>query len=158
MTLDDQRAALQGKLDRLAEEVAETEKALDALDLRILRPMITFTIPWPTQSQNVYGKGHWSKRHRATQRYELALHGDMLRRRLTGWSAKGKRRVTITRYSSGTLDQGNLVGGCKPLIDAMVRLGLLVDDTPELLEDHYAQVKIPRKEMPRTAVEIEDAA
>lgn len=57
-------------------------------------------------------------------------------------TATGRRRVTLTRLYSGrqrAFDRGNLVGGCKMILDAMVRESLIVDDKAEYLEDHYAQ-------------------
>jgi len=57
--------------------------------------------------------------------------------------ASGKRRMEIARYireEKFRLDRGNLVGGCKPLLDAAVRAGLLLDDREEHLDDHYRQV------------------
>jgi hypothetical protein len=51
----------------------------------------------------------------------------------------GHRCVKITRRGSRTLDHDNLVGGCKPLLDALVKVGLIEDDTPELVTVEYAQ-------------------
>ena len=56
--------------------------------------------------------------------------------------AKTKRRVLITRLYSGRgrkRDHGNIVGGCKPLLDALTLEGLLVDDSEKFVEDHYYQ-------------------
>ena len=53
-----------------------------------------------------------------------------------------KRRVWITRLfgkRGRSYDIGNLVGGAKPLIDALVTTGWLVDDSPKWLECHYSQ-------------------
>lgn len=58
--------------------------------------------------------------------------------------AEGKRRVTITRVYSGqqkVMDYANLVGGAKACTDAMKLAGLIVDDKPAFLEDHYHQVR-----------------
>ncbi len=57
--------------------------------------------------------------------------------------AAGRRRLEIVRYYRAEkyrLDRGNLVGGCKPVLDAAVRCGLIVDDREEHLDDHYRQV------------------
>lgn len=56
--------------------------------------------------------------------------------------AAAKRRVTLTRLFSGRQkrrDRDNLAGGCKPIVDAMIEAGLLVDDDDEYAEIHYAQ-------------------
>lgn len=61
---------------------------------------------------------------------------------------KEKRRKTVIIFSfrANFLDNGNLIGGCKPILDVLVDLGVLVDDSLEWLEDHYYQVKVPREE------------
>lgn len=66
-------------------------------------------------------------------------------------TAEDKRRVMITRqYGKGKsgrwkrdYDYGNLVGGCKPLLDAMTELGFIVDDRPSMLSDYYFQERSP---------------
>lgn len=56
--------------------------------------------------------------------------------------AAGRRRLEIVRCIRSEkyrLDRGNLVGGCKPVLDAAVRCGLIVDDREDHLDDHYRQ-------------------
>lgn len=62
-------------------------------------------------------------------------------------------RVTFTRWSSGTLDDPNLVGGLKPMIDALVLEGLIWDDCPEWYRGTYRQEKSAPKQG-RTVVVI----
>lgn len=64
-----------------------------------------------------------------------------------------KTQLTITRHSAGELDYGNLVGGCKPLLDALVREGLIFDDSPTWLDDAYAQ-KPAKQKQGYTEVEV----
>lgn len=57
-------------------------------------------------------------------------------------TARKRRRVFIHRLYCGRgkeRDHGNIVGGCKPLLDAMTNVGLLVDDKRAWVEDHYSQ-------------------
>jgi hypothetical protein len=73
------------------------------------------------------------------------------RRRCESWitgldatPATGKRRLVITRYWAAgcrAFDFVNLVGGCKPLVDAIKCAGWLRDDTPRWVDDWYKQVK-----------------
>lgn len=102
----------------------------------------TFKVMELTPSQNRLARAY---RHHAV--YKL------LRDRMEGWVmvgrmnaqipvATGKRKVTISRIVRSRrylLDRGNFVGGCKPLLDAMIRQQLLVDDREALLEDVYEQ-------------------
>ena len=70
--------------------------------------------------------------------------------------ATGRRRLTITRYVRSRrylLDRGNFIGGCKPLLDAAIRQGLILDDREEHLDDRYEQ-KVDAT--PRVEVLVED--
>lgn len=56
--------------------------------------------------------------------------------------AAGRRRLTLTRiYARGqrALDRDNLIGGMKPLVDAIAREGMLRDDTQAWAELHHDQ-------------------
>jgi hypothetical protein len=56
--------------------------------------------------------------------------------------AKDKRTVLLVREFTGRekiRDYGNLVGGAKPLIDALVTVGLLIDDSPQWCTQVYEQ-------------------
>ena len=54
------------------------------------------------------------------------------------------RHVLIERASAGELDQGNFIGGCKPLLDALVIVGLLYDDTRQYSVEDYKQLSAKR--------------
>lgn len=74
--------------------------------------------------------------------------------------ATGRRRVTIERRYSGqqrVCDIPNLVGGCKTVLDAMVRVGLLVDDSPEHFEGYFHQRRVEKHER-GTLITIEELA
>jgi hypothetical protein len=55
---------------------------------------------------------------------------------------QGKRYLVLTRVFSGRereRDLDNLIGAAKPVLDAMVKAGLLVDDAPKFLDCTYRQ-------------------
>lgn len=58
--------------------------------------------------------------------------------------ATGKRTVRITRHSPRTLDTGNLVGGCKALVDSLVELRWIKDDSPEWADIKYGQEPVSK--------------
>jgi len=62
--------------------------------------------------------------------------------------------LTITRYSTRTLDVDNFAGGCKPLIDQIRYAKLIPDDNPESVEIIFKQVKVKTLNEQRTEVEI----
>lgn len=70
------------------------------------------------------------------------------------------RRVTFERCYAGKqriCDLPNLVGGLKTVLDAMVRVGLLVDDSPDQFEGHFRQRKVDAAER-GTLITIEELA
>jgi hypothetical protein len=74
--------------------------------------------------------------------------------------AEARRRVTITRCYSGQQklrDHGNLVGGLKAAVDAMVRVKLLKDDSPAWAEVYYHQLRVD-KDGRGTIITIEEFA
>jgi Holliday junction resolvase RusA-like endonuclease len=71
-------------------------------------------------------------------------------------NATSKRRVILTRIYANAVyrrDQDNLVGGMKPVIDAMRRQKLLVDDTPDDIEAYYRQ-EYMKGETPGVQIEL----
>jgi len=62
-------------------------------------------------------------------------------------------RLIIARHSSRPLDADNLAGGCKPLIDAIRRAGLIPDDDPKSVHLEFAQHGCKRGEE-RTEIEV----
>lgn len=75
-----------------------------------------------------------------------AWHSDIhaMRRVLDIPPAHTLRRVTLTRLigkGQRRYDRDNMATGCKPIVDALVRVGLLIDDDAKHAEIHYAQEK-----------------
>lgn len=115
------------------------ESAIAAAHLEAGSPMAL----WPALLRKKYRKHAPCDAKRCISRPE---HRD---RRGNGWCGEHfegrpeakKRLVVITRYSAGRMDRINFAGGCKPVVDALVRVGLLYDDTEEWLDDRYVQDK-----------------
>ena len=83
-------------------------------------------------SQNEFAFSHWRKAKASKDAWKLLIRGAAGFLDIPG--ARGKRRLTIERHAKGTLDEQNLIGGAKGIIDDLVQLGLLVDDKPACLE------------------------
>ena len=62
---------------------------------------------------------------------------------------KGQARtlVCLTRYSTGRLDQDNLYGGVKPLVDALRYAGIIGNDDPDSILLIVRQRKCARKDI-----------
>ena len=108
-----------------------------------------FTLSLEPPSQNTVSGNKGSGRHKYKKlRDDYEFLFIVFRNELKIPKATGRRRVYITRLYSGRgqpRDRGNIIGGCKPLLDAMTRAKLIVDDKGEFLEDHYDQRRAKEK-------------
>lgn len=106
----------------------------------------SFTLPLIMPSQNDAAASNsgevWKRRkyREARDAWELTFRSTMARERIA--PATGKRRVLLTHLYAGRQrqrDPSNLAGGCKMILDAMSRAGILVDDAERWIEAHYYQ-------------------
>lgn len=68
-----------------------------------------------------------------------------------------KAELKVTRYSSGSLDRDNSYFTCKPILDSLVELKILEDDTWENVnQPDIVQVKIKRGEPRKIVVELRE--
>ncbi|RZL29691.1 MAG: hypothetical protein EOP64_00365 [Sphingomonas sp.] len=83
---------------------------------------------------------HFAVRKRLLNQYRLWIRFAMRRERLLAEARPSEcRALYILRRGKRLLDYGNLVGGMKLLVDAIVRENLLFDDSPAWVHDTYAQ-------------------
>lgn len=102
----------------------------------------TIVVPLLISSQNQSQYSHWSVYKRGKDTWSTAL--SLLLRPVAGlrlnWS-----EWEITRCWSPPrreLDFGNLVGGAKPIPDAMIEMGVIVDDRPANFHCSYVQQRV----------------
>lgn len=99
--------------------------------------MIVFELPERTPTLNRLLGMHWSTYHKIAKRYKEMVWAMTLRSK----TAISHRVVRITRRSPATLDDDNLRGGCKPILDALKKAQLIVDDSPFWVTVFYVQQK-----------------
>lgn len=99
-------------------------------------------LEWP--SQNVLGANRKGYAGYTYRKYKARFEGCLRKYsktvpRATGW----RRAYLIRRYGARCrpFDHGNLVGGAKPLIDALVNLGYLKNDDQKHFLGSYHQEK-----------------
>jgi len=93
----------------------------------------TLRINRATPSQNTRDAQHWARRHRDKGVWWWSI------RAAEGFLAIPRaatpRRLTLERHArTRPQDEANVHGGCKGLVDDLVQLGLLVDDSPKWIE------------------------
>jgi len=82
---------------------------------------ITIVLPLATPSQNVYQRWHWARRGEYRDTVQLLIRAAIAKLHLPQARAPVRAVVRMIRYGRRLLDYGNLVGGAKPLLDALVR-------------------------------------
>lgn len=112
---------------------------------------IRISIPTPTPSLNETQRLHPMAYHRLGKQWQTAIR--MLAPKQLE-TATGRRRVVIERRSTRELDQDNLVGGAKVVIDALKKLGFILDDNPANLDLEVVQARCEKGERPSTVITI----
>ena len=114
-----------------------------------------FFIPKKIESQNSFQYSHWRKYQKYARQWEQAV-GFILRRAPSSYPL-AFRKIHIVSVRSRFLDVGNLIGGAKPLPDALKRLGWIVDDSTKWCEISYEQRKVTKgaPQTQGTIIEIE---
>lgn len=102
--------------------------------------MLTVYLDFATPSQNQLQRMHFAVRKRLLDQYRLWIRFALRRSGITADSRPDElRQLYILRRGKRLLDYGNLVGGAKLLVDAVVRENLLHDDSPAWVQDTYTQ-------------------
>lgn len=117
--------------------------------------MITLAIPEASPSLNEHKWKHWSHHLRLRKHWSMLVLIAKNEARVTNQAPLDKVRVKIIREGHRKLDHDNFVGGLKSLIDSLREQRLIVDDSPEHMTLQTEQIQIPKKQYPRTVVQIE---
>lgn len=88
------------------------------------------TIPKASPSLNTVTGKHWIRYWRAKRLWERLIWIAKVQAQIYADPLLEHATVTITRYGKRLLDDDNLVGGAKPLVDSLKALRLIVDDSP----------------------------
>lgn len=100
-----------------------------------------------TPSLNQWQRMHWARRKQVKDDYVKVL------RFVSVWLHEERsrlgpaRHIEIIRHSPCELDYDNLVGGAKPLVDALVWTSIIADDDPGNVTIKYMQTKAKRIDM-----------
>ena len=99
--------------------------------------MIKFEIPVKLINNNTYLRMHWAKRKQYHQCLEDEIYCAVPYKCNNGPPrAKKTVRMTYITKAKKPYDKDNLYGMCKPVVDRLVDLELLRDDSPDCLDLH----------------------
>ncbi len=101
----------------------------------------------PSQNQSQYR--HWSLYHAEKEMWFVLLRAQLTPRK----PADEPIRMVLRSYRTRLMDYANLVGGAKPIPDALIRLGHLKDDSPRWFHCEYFQFQVPKNDE-RTELEF----
>ncbi len=135
----------------MKQERAPTVEYLGEAPRRVARITVWTRVP----SVNVWNnkKNGWRIYQRVRDewltRLSLAINGKVCFK---------KARVTAQRFACRSLDAGNANDGLKPIVDNLVRLGLIEDDKPENMPEAPTcwQSKVSKRADERTVLIIEE--
>jgi hypothetical protein len=103
---------------------------------------ITIVVQRTLPSQNVRDRWHWRTRHADRDAWRLLLRAAV---RSLPRRPDGRMHVTITSLRQALIqDDANLRGGAKGLVDALVGLGFIRDDSSRYVHIDYHQKRVPR--------------
>lgn len=115
---------------------------------------VVIELPFAALSQNEWQRMHWGRQAKFKESVQLMIRMKLAQKGVVPSAPPDHRmRLTIRRYSSGRLDRGNFIGGCKPLLDALRDEWVIRDDNERWLEDRYEQLAAKKGEG-RTEIEI----
>ncbi len=101
--------------------------------------MLTIEFPLPTPSLNQWQRMHFHAKKRLRDRYTTLFR--VYATQITKAKPREFKRVRIVRHGVRMLDHDNMVGGCKPLMDALERAELIYSDAPQYVAVSYEQQK-----------------
>jgi hypothetical protein len=119
--------------------------------------MIKLAIPEASPSLNEHKWKHWTHHLRLRKHWSMLVMVAKCEAGVGNPEPFQHVTVKITREGYRKLDEDNFVGGLKCLIDSLREQRLIVDDSAKHMTLMTHQIQIPRKQYPRTLVEIDAA-
>jgi Holliday junction resolvase RusA-like endonuclease len=114
--------------------------------------VLMFSVPILPPMNTSATRRHWAVHHRAVKQWRAIVAAATAG--LRPEKPLQRSRVTLVRLSSVEPDHENLAMSFKPVLDALVHCGVLVDDGPAHVERVYRWEKVaPRRGMVGVRVE-----
>lgn len=117
--------------------------------------ILTLTVPKASPSLNTFNGKHWSVYREQKKLWLKMLWVAKAQAEIYGLPMIERANVSIERFGAKSLDEDNLAGGVKMLVDSLRSLGLIEDDSPAHIKLSVAQ---HLSKNIRTVIRIEELA
>jgi Holliday junction resolvase RusA-like endonuclease len=115
---------------------------------------VTLTIPGePPRSRNDADKLHWGARQRERDAWKWLVHEAWARAGRPAVAGPVAVRFALVFRRGARRDLDNCVAACKPILDGLVDVGCIEDDSSRIVQRIEVSVAVDR-ERPRVEVEI----
>lgn len=91
--------------------------------------MLKLTIPVVPPSPNKLMRMHYIDRYKLMNMWEWLVKLELCNANLTISRASTKKKISIVQFRKRLLDPDNLYGSCKPVLDALTKNFIIVDDS-----------------------------
>jgi len=115
--------------------------------------MIVLNFDEATPSINVHYGHHWSKKHKLRMRWHWLVKAEVRRQQISIPPKWAKAKICIERHGPRLLDSDNCRAGMKPLIDALVREEIILDDNPNVIGEPEVKQIVSKERRTRVYVE-----
>jgi hypothetical protein len=121
---------------RVAKHSRRIERAGTSAWTNAEKRVFKITVHAATPTPNTWVRAHWSKYQTIKKEWLNRIYEATIENYGRGKFGPPVKNasLTVTRKGLKLLDYDNLVGGFKPLIDALTKLGYLEDDTNDVIE------------------------
>lgn len=110
---------------------------------------VVYTLPFALPGLNSKGglmRSHWSSRNKLKEAIQWEIIGQGI------VQFEGQVRIEYTRYSKRLMDFDNLAASSKHIFDALVKCGVIADDSPKVIPE--CPKWLQEKGEPRTEIKI----
>lgn len=109
----------------------------------------------PLMTNRLSGK-HWGVRHSERAAWQRLISAECLRAKIIDLRLNSAA-LTLIRHSFKAPDPDGLVSGFKPIIDSLVKCGVIIDDNYKIIGmPNYGWVYSPKRQGGFVSIKIED--
>lgn len=115
--------------------------------------VLEFSVPTLPKSPNQLLGAHWAVRANHAKRWERLIWAYVWPRKPAAPLKKAK--LTLIRHSIRVMDADNLRSSFKPVVDALVKLGIIADDSMAVIGEPIVRHERTRRKEQKITIIVE---